>query len=216
MVAVPPACAGLVRFASEQYSTERTSLKNATMHLTNYSINKTAKTSQQPSSSSAATVSSAQPQQSCPQDPVSTTDLLHDSAGESGATGQQQHSAGEEVPAAGCCKWSFGQLAAYFESQGHDWPHVWDQVGAAACVDHSRAACWSARLQSLCPWLQQHVQGFRKLNQAVPFATSATVAAAGVQDLCTDSDSNRACTAQHYSQYRRPQLDEELLRSVWV
>ncbi|KAF6262781.1 tubulin-tyrosine ligase family-domain-containing protein [Scenedesmus sp. NREL 46B-D3] len=43
---------GLVRFASEQYSSSKSSLKQATMHLTNYSINKKAPHFKQPSGGS--------------------------------------------------------------------------------------------------------------------------------------------------------------------
>jgi hypothetical protein len=131
--------AGLVRFASEQYSSSKSSLKHATMHLTNYSINKKAPNFKQPSSSDRADstcTSSCQKQQRQDVQGAGASDACA-AAGDGDEADDCESDGCRNTPdaAAAASKWSFGQLAEHLQQQGHSWQSVWDQVGAVnKCV----------------------------------------------------------------------------------
>ena len=110
--------AGLVRFASEQYSSSKSSRGHATMHLTNYSINKTAKGFQQPGAGQSPKKPKAQQQD---QTVGQQDDAVADAA-------ECEGDADEPSDDTAASKWSFGQLAQYLQSQGHHFKPVWNQV----------------------------------------------------------------------------------------
>jgi hypothetical protein len=110
---------GLVRFASEQYSSSKSSLKHATMHLTNYSINKKPPNFKQPGSSK-------QQQQD-----ASATDADGGADGNASGSDAGDESCSDSYSSsseAAANKWSFGQLAEHLRQQGHSWETVWQQV----------------------------------------------------------------------------------------
>jgi hypothetical protein len=116
--------AGFVRFASEQYSSSKSSLKHATMHLTNYSINKNAPNFKQPGSSNSSTTSSCKQEQQKQKQDTQTADDAADSDSDSGCDGEHSSdgsasSCRDRSGAAAANKWSFQQLAEHLQQQGH-------------------------------------------------------------------------------------------------
>jgi hypothetical protein len=142
--------AGLVRFASEQYSSSKSSLKHATMHLTNYSINKKAPNFKQPGSSTKTANTGSSKQQQQQDVPANDADGgAADNASGSDADDYKcsdSDSSGSETTAN---KWRFGQLAEHLQQQGHAWDTVWQQV---CCVHQcgSNGVLSNARCGSRC------------------------------------------------------------------
>lgn len=94
------------------------------MHLTNYSINKTAKGFHQPKK---AAVKQHAPQQAQQLKPDGDRCIHHnDAVDDAGSDGAEESA--QDADDAEASKWSFGQLAGYLQQQGHSWDHVWKQV----------------------------------------------------------------------------------------
>jgi len=92
---------GLVRLATEKYSSSPDTLESRTMHLTNYSVNKTSPAFVQNSDGRGAKSSGA-------------------AAEDEGAAEE------EEEPRA--FKWSFSELRAYMNQHGHDYNLMFDRI----------------------------------------------------------------------------------------
>lgn len=129
---------GLVRFASEQYSSSKSSLKHATMHLTNYSINKGAANFKQPSSNSRKANAGSGKRQQQQQgteaagaiDAGGAEDSDSDNScdGEHGGDSSICRDRPAHAAAAAASKWSFQQLADHLQQQGFAWANIWQQV----------------------------------------------------------------------------------------
>ena len=142
--------AGLVRFATKKYSSSKSSLGHRCMHLTNYSINKHAKSFQQPapgvqgSSSRCRHDSSARDRSSQQRIGLqgqvecwSVQQQPGEEGEEEGDDGELQHRQPEQerhqTQQQQQHKWSFAQLKAHLQGLGHDWKQIWSKVGSLPC-----------------------------------------------------------------------------------
>ncbi|KIY96565.1 Tubulin polyglutamylase TTLL5 [Monoraphidium neglectum] len=105
---------GLVRFATQRYSSSSASYRQRRRHLTNYAVNKG-------HAGGATADGGAAAQHGISGDGEGELDAT---VGSGGGQGGDEGRGG----ARHCPKWSLAMLRRHLEARGHDWGHVWEQV----------------------------------------------------------------------------------------